>query len=284
VIRRGEFLVAQLSFGAPLVDLVVAFTDVFGAKLDRAALVREVVTELGKVSGVGGLNPRAVTLSVGGEALYASLHSAELTLPPGPQLLPGGQLTAIAQPWGVAIAAPAIAGAELPADVASPPPPLALLASSKLGERKDTVMRAFFDARLLPASVGPLPVPIQTAELAATMTQLDAEVVAVPGQAGALTSMIDQVLSTMSRQADQEYASRKAAPAVVELMAIVQYHQAKMMKEMFTPKVDGDRLRFSRSFPPGSMQAMMGVAVVGVAAAVAVPAYVAYQRRAAAAP
>ena len=281
LIAKDEWAVAQIHFGGPMLDLLVALSDVLGTRIDRAAVTKELEAATGQALGLPGFNPSALTVSAGSEAILASLHTKVSGLPQESTPVMGGVLAALAQPWGVALTQAPQASA-LTEAAASPGAPLALLSTSKLAAR-DGMVRVFVDVTRLPAALmPPVPVPVQSVELVLTTSGFTAEVVAQPGQVKALTGPLDQLLQMVTAQAKTMYDARQSAPPQVEVVAIAQYHQSKLLAELLTPKVEGDRLRFARDFPPVQMQLMGGAALVGVLAAVAVPAFVSYQQRASA--
>lgn len=280
LIAPGEWAVAQVNLGAPMFEVLVAMTDVLGARLDRKAVVKELEGSVGAMLGVAGLDPSSLTVSAGSDVLLASLHTAHQGLGAEPAPLAGGALAALAQPWGIGVTEAAQADV-LGAAAASPGAPLALLASSKLAARKGAIARFFVDAtRLPPALVPPVPMPVQSAELVLTSSSLTAEVVAAPGQAQALLGPLEQIKAALTLQVQNTYDSRQSLPVEGELAAILGYHQVKQLAALFTPKVEGDRLRFSQDFPPMQTQLLGGAALVGVLAAVAVPAFMSYDARA----
>ena len=280
LIAKDEWAVAQVNFGGPMIDLVVALTDVLGTPIDRPAVVADLVGAAGKALGVLDFNPRAITVSAGASSILASVHTKVSGLPQEPVPAAGGALAALVQPWGVALAladqAPALVEA-----AATPGQPLALLASSKLGGGTDAAARIFVDATRLPPQLIPnLPVPVSSVEMLFTSTSFTAEVVALPGQAGALTGPIAQAKDAITAQAALLYKNREQGPVQLEVMAIMQHHQAQLVAELLTPKVQGDRLTFALSFPAVQMQLVGGAALVGVLGAIAIPALMDYQAKA----
>lgn len=280
LIAKDEWAVAQLHFGAPLIDLLVALSDLFEARIDRAAVTRQLIDTVGQAIGIPGLNPTGLTLSAGADSILASVHTPTSGLSPEPVSLLGGQLAAVAQPWGVALTvgdqAPALQQA-----LAAPSPPLALLASSKLAAEERAIFRAFIDVtRLPPALAPPMPLPVQSLAMVLTETTFTVEAAALPGRVEELTGPLAQVVAGLSQQMNAKYQSRQNASAEDEAEAIFAYHFAKLAVGVFTPEVQGDVLRFSSTFPNMQIPLLAGAATTGVLAAVAIPAFVRYQQAA----
>ncbi|MEZ4361285.1 MAG: hypothetical protein R3B48_13960 [Kofleriaceae bacterium] len=267
-IAKEEWLVAQLNLVSPMLEMMVAFTDVLEVKLDRAAMVKELKDELTKLLGVRGLDPHAVTISAGSDSLYVSLAAEGAQVEQGPTGIP---LAVLATPWGLA-GTEAKDGPLLEEHLASPPPALELVASSKFADAKDAMLRLFVDATKMPPKLANGMPPLKDLSLAMTGSVIAAEVTAQPGQGAMIAGLITEFVSKLQRDAEEPYKRRAQASVPEELKAIMQYHQAKQFAELFTAKVDGDHLHFSYTYPVVSARVMGAAALVGVAAAVAVPA------------
>lgn len=276
LIANGEWAVAQLHFGAPMIDLLVALSDLFEARIDRAAVTRQLVEALGAAVGIPGLNPTGVTVSAGSGSILASVHTPTSGLGQEPFPLLGGELAAKAQPWGVAITTGDQTAALAPQ---AQPQPLALLATTKLASDDNVIFRAFVDVTSIPPGLAPpVPLPVQSLAVAATETSFTLEVTAQPGRVQELTAPLAQMVAGLSQQMNAQYQSRQNASVEQEAQAILAYHFAKQAVSMLSPQVEGDILRFSTSFPKMQIPLLAGVAATGMLAAIAVPAFTRYQQ------
>lgn len=278
LIASDEWAVAQLHFGAPMIDLLVAASDLFEVRIDRAAVTRQLVEALGAAVGLPGLNPTGVTVSAGANSILASVHTPTSGLAQEPFSLLGGQLAAVAQPWGVAITTGDQAAALAPA---APAPPLALLATTKLAADEHALFRAFIDvSRIPPGLAPPVPLPVQSIAMVLGENSFTVEATAQPGRVKELTEPLAQMSLGLSQQMNAKYQARQNGSAEQEAEAIFAYHFTKLAVGMFSPQVEGDVLRFSATFPKLQVPLLAGAAATGMLAALAVPAFVRYQQAA----
>jgi hypothetical protein len=268
VVVRDEWAVLQLDLGAPALQTLLALTDVIGMPLDRAKLGGELLAELSKALDVPAIDPRTATVSLGGLAGVVSLHTAKGALPKGLFPISKGEAVAAATPWGVAVTIES-RSSTLTDALAKPSAGLPMAAQSKLAGNNQAILRAFVDFDRLPmmarAVVGS--VPVRSAEISLTHDLLEATVVAKPGQAGQIQGLAGMAQGLVAGDSEQKYRDRKSASAEQEAEAIVRYHTAKMLSQMLTPKVDGDRLTFSyklalMQLPPRALAAMLSASSV----------------------
>lgn len=278
LIANGEWAVAQLHFGAPMIDLLVALSDLFEVRIDRAAVTGQLVEALGSAVGIPGLNPTGVTVSAGSNSILASVHTPTSGLAQEPFPLLGGELAAMAQPWGVAITTGDQTAALSPPAQAQPLP---LLATSKLASEDHVIFRAFVDVTSIPPGLAPpVPLPVQSLAVALTETSFTLEATAQPGRVKELAVPLTEMVAGVSQQMNANYQSRQNASLDEEAQAILAYHFTKLAASVLSPQVDGDVLRFSTSFPKMQIPLLAGVAATGMLAAIAVPAFTRYQQAA----
>lgn len=272
VVAPDEWAVAQLDLGAPLLQVLVGATDMIGAPLDRAKLTSELLVELSKVGDVPALDPRTVTVSVGGLQALISLHAAKGALPKGTFPIAHGEAMATSTPWGLALAtsdmAPTLAEA-----LARPSSGMPLAASSKVAADDQALLRAVVDLDRLPAMMRAMAgqIPVRTVELTATSRGFTANVLAKAGQVAQVQALIDLFKSAMAAESERKYRDRKQASAEDEAVAIAVYHQVQVLSRVVTPKIDGDRLTFSYAFPPLDVPAVQLLGAIGVTAMSAIP-------------
>jgi hypothetical protein len=283
VIAPDEWAVAQVDLGAPVLQLLVAVTDVLGAQLDRNALGGELLSSLSGALDIPNLDPRAVTVSVGSSSALASIHGPSTAMRKGVFPILNGQAVAASTTWGLVATAPQMQGALQDATI-RPSPALPLAASSKVAGDATARFRAVVDFDRLPAMAKMFvsDVPLRTLEVSGTSTSIRAEVVVKPGKVRDVQALIDGLKQQLSAGVDERYQNRKQVSAENEVEAIAKYHNMKVANRVLTPKVDGDRLTFSYSYemPENLNMSVLVAGVVGVVAAVAVPAFQNYMDRA----
>lgn len=269
VVAPDEWAVLQIDLGAPALQTLVALTDVIGLPLDRAKLAGELLAELSKALDIPAIDPRTATVSVGGMSGIVSLHTAKGALPKGPFPIAKGEAVAAATPWGVAVTIESMSST-LTEGLAKPSAGLPMAAQSKLAGNNQAILRGFVDFDRLPmmakAMVGS--VPVRSAEISLTRGLFEATVVAKPGQAGQIQGLASMAQGMIAGDSEQKYRDRKQASAEHEVEAIFHYHAAKMIRQMLTPKVDGDRLTFSHKLvwaelPPHATTAIIALGVIG---------------------
>lgn len=281
VITPGEIGVAQLNFGAPVLQLMIAMSDVLKSPLDRAALHKELSAELAQMLGIEGFDPRAATLSASLAGFAVSLHNAPMGSPLATLPVPGDAAAAIATKWGVAMTKPSQA-AQLLAAASTQGTPAAGLAEAKLLATEDEVfLRGYADLTTLPDM--PIPGGISKPKSVALWIGSDhfsAEVLAAPGEGKKLVELIKTLPEKVAPGADEAYQNRKQGSIELEVMAIAQHYQRAQIQKYLTPKsVDGDRVAFEMKYERSQMRLMMAAAGMGVMAAVAIPAFLTYQLR-----
>jgi hypothetical protein len=285
VVVPGEMAVAQMNLGVPVTELLLAMTDVLKAPLDREAIKKEVAAQIALLTSVNGLDPRAVTVSAGPQGVILSLHNkpvgqAGAALPPL-----GGAVEMVATKWGVALSPMPVP--QLLGTAVSSSEPGAPIAGVKLLDRKDAFVRAYVDVTKLPAAfLSELPAPLQpvkTVAIASSTTTFDAEVGTASGAAKGVAEQLVKLIDAMvPPDMDEMYKDRAKLPVEQEVLAIMSTYQRGTLKRYLTPaQVTGDKIVFHTELSASQSQLLVGVAVVGVAAAVAIPAFMAYQFRAA---
>jgi hypothetical protein len=216
---------------------------------------------------VPALDPRTATVSVGGLSALVSLHAAKGALPKGAFPIAKGEAVAAATPWGVAVTIGSMSST-LSDALARPAAGMPMAAQSKLAGNSQAILRAFVDFDRLPmmakAMVGS--VPVRSAEVSMTASAIEATVVAKPGQAGQILALSTMAQSLATGESEPKYRDRKAGTPEAEVEAIFQYHTVKILGEIMTPKVDGDRLTFTRKLPFAQMSPRATAAVVAVSA------------------
>lgn len=272
VVAPDEWAVAQLDLGAPVLQTLIALTDVVGAKLDRAKLISELLVAESGISGLPQTDPRTFTLSVGGMQALVSLHAAKAPMPKGIFEIRGGAAVVAETPWGMVATVPDMRGT-LEEALARRLPPMPFSTSSKLAVGSgETRVRVVVDLDRLPAmmKMAAGQIPVKTFELAASTTSFVATLVARPGQAAQLVSMVDLFKNAMMAEAEPRYRDRKSAAAAEEAAAIAVYHQLAAISAMATPKVEGDRLTFSQQFPMPDFSMIPWLSTFGVAVMAAI--------------
>ncbi|MBK7538217.1 MAG: hypothetical protein IPI49_23210 [Myxococcales bacterium] len=276
-IAPREFAVAQIDFGAPVLEYLIAASDVLGAPLDRAALHRELTTGLAAMLGIPRIDPQRLVISTGTQVLF-SVHSA---IAPGHQparRLGDSPWVLETAPWGLVISMnpdPSAQGARL---VHRTGAPLPLLTSSKAA-KGPAFFRMIGDASPSPEPMPIFSMPIRTLELAARDAGIEATVMAFPGQGPELAAMLQQIRTSAVQALEPAYQARAQGTVDEELTAILQVHLASTLAKMTTPtSISGDRLTFLRSSPqPGS--SMMIINGLGILSATAIPTFVDYMKK-----
>lgn len=282
VVVPGEIGFAQVNLGSPLLETLIAVTDFLKSPLDRAALHKELSAELAKLTGVPGFDPRAVTLSASAQQFFLSLHNAPLGQPGSTLQVPADVVAAVATKWGVAVAMREQRDA-LTAAVTTPPQGLAV-DSKILGDDKAAMLRGSVDLTKLPINLG---IPVVEMMHAMTVSVGDQEMLAevITGKGQGKTFADELIKLAVKYDTDYEpttYAERAKGSAEMEAMAIVQHYQHQQVMKFLQPEsIEDDRVRFRMKYnTSGQMRVMTVAAVVGITAAVAVPAFIAYQARA----
>ncbi len=282
VIAPDEWAVVQLDLGAPLLQMFISLTDVVGAPLDRSTLSDEWMSALVGALDIPTIDPRSVTVSVGGASALASIHGPSSAMRKGVFPILQGQAVAASTTWGMVATAPQMQSVLQDATI-RPSAGLPLAASSKVSADGQARLRAVVDFDRLPAMARMFvsDVPLRTLEVSGTSTSIRAEVLVKPGKVGDVQALLDGLKQQFSAGVDEKYKNRKQVSAENEFEAIAKYHQMKIVDKVLTPKADGDRLTFSYSYEmPEGMAVTTGVAaVVGVLAAVAIPAFMDYLKK-----
>jgi hypothetical protein len=281
VVAKDEWAVLQLHLGAPMMQLAIALSDVLGAPLDRAKLGAELISQLSQLLDVPAVDPRTATVSVGGASALVSLHTDHPTGRGSAFAIGQGKMMAAPTPWGLVITASQL-GDSLSESLARAPAGLPLATSSKVASKSDAFFRATVDLERLPlmarAFVGDL--PLRTVEVSASSAGFSAEVAVKPGQLAAVQQILTLAKDSIATAVEGPYRKRQEGSAEQEAMAIAQYHQAKLVARVLTPKVEGDRMTFSYAWSASIPRGVPIMAGVGVLSAVAIPAFMTYMRAA----
>ena len=279
VIAQDEWAVVQFDAGAPMLQSMIGFTDVLGAPLDRAKLHGEVLAAVSTSHDVPAIDPRAATISVGSSSVLVSLHGERPALIKGVFPIAGGKAVAISTTWGVAGTIAEMSGS-LSGAISKPQPSLPLAVSSKLVADEKAILRAVVDFDRLPmlARAFLSDVPVRTVELLMTATSVSAEVIVKKGEMGKVQALLAMAKNhPLTTPNEAAYRERQKAGALDELGTIFQYHNAREVQKLITPKVDGDRLTFRYKYTPPELHASSLVGFVGLTALAAVPAFQKYQ-------
>jgi hypothetical protein len=281
VVAKDEWAVLQLHLGAPMMQLAIALSDVVGAPLDRERLGAELLARVSQLLDVPAIDPRTATVSVGGASALVSLHTDQPGRSGGAFAIGRGKLVAAPTPWGLALTASQL-GDSLSESLARAPSGLPLATSSKVASQRDAFFRAAVDLDRLPlmarAFVGDL--PLRTVELSASSAGFNAEIAVKPGQLAAVQQILTLAKDSIATAVEGPYRKRQEGSAEQEAMAIAQYHQAKLVARVLTPKVEGDRMTFSYTWSTSMPRGVPIVAGVGVLSAVAIPAFMSYMHAA----
>lgn len=275
VVIADELAVAQINFGAPIIEQIIAFTDFLSSPLDRKALRDELAAELGKLVGVTGVDPRALTASISTAGLIISMHNAKLGEPGTSLNVVGGAVPAMATPWGLALSP--LPAEALFAAVTDKAPGVALAGEKILGA-DDSMMNAFIDMTRMPTDV-PFPEglpPLRSIAVSSGMSRFALDVVTAPGQGQAFVKWLEGLPALVTMPGTEEmYKNRAQGSVIDELLAIMQNFQIHQVRWMTKPKaVSGDRVELRFEQPAGQMKLMLMSSVAagaGLAAAVAVP-------------
>lgn len=292
-IVADEFVAAQINLGGPVLDQFLRWSDVLGRPIDRAAVQQQLAAVFAKHLGAAYRDFVAVDVSGGKAGVFVSLVA-----PPGaPDASPQHGTTAASAskelaiesaPWGTAITR-AEDRAALRAAVANASPALPLLQTSKLtsGSGDGVFLRGAIDLTRVPSDLAPMvaQVPLLSVELRASSAGFEAEAVTRQGKSAEVLGIVSMVKGMLKGQAEDSYKKRESLSPSEELLAIIQYHQAASFdRAIVVTDLGNDRLRFSISgaeMGANYFKFIAPVAVIGVAAAVAIPAFVKYQTAAA---
>lgn len=282
VVVPGEVGFVQLNLGSPLLETLIAVTDVLKSPLDHATLHKELSAELAKLTGTPGLDPRAVTLSASAQQFFFSLHNAPLGQPGSTLQVPADAVAAVATKWGLAVAMREQRDA-LTAAVTTPQQGMAVDAKI-LGDDKTAMLRGSVDLTKLPINVGiPVVEMMRAVTVSLSEQEMVTEVVTAKGQGKAFSDeLIKAVVKFDADYQPTAYAERAKGSAEMEAMAIVQHYQHQQVMKFLKPdSIEDDRVRFRMKYSySGQMRVMTVAAVVGIAAAVAIPAFLSFQARA----
>jgi hypothetical protein len=278
--------VAQLDFGAPLFDTLIALTDLMKAPLDRAALKKELTAEVAELLGTPGIEPRAIIVSASAAGVIISAHNAKVAPPGSPLTLANGAVAAVGTPWGLALSPTSLTDPQPIADALASPNQGLALAGVKLLDDKASYFRGYADlTRLPPEALSAFPQDligmVRSVAFSASSSRFDAQIGTAPGQAKPLAA---KLLELGEQAAPPEvadmYKDRAKASALQEAMAIITNFQRNSIREFLTPtSMSDDQLVFTSEMSQPQMQVVASAAVIGIAAAVAIPAFMAYQLR-----
>lgn len=284
-IAPQEFVAAQINLGRPALEQFLRWSDVLGKPLDRAALQRQLTAIFTKHVGASYRDFSAVSFSGGNNALLVSFVAPTADPAPRPQPF---KLTALAAsqaaiepaPWGTALARAKEANV-LKRALAAPPPQLPLLRASKIanGQGEKVFLRGAVDLLRLPPEIAPAVagVPLVSLEFRAGEAGFEAEVATQPGKSAGVMSMINMAKAVLKGQSEHAYKNRESLQASEELIAIFQYHQAAAFDRIAVTDLGNDRIHVSLSsaeMGENYIRFMAPVALIGIAAAVAIPVFI----------
>ncbi|MBK9072331.1 MAG: hypothetical protein IPL79_15225 [Myxococcales bacterium] len=292
VAAPGEWMVTQLNLGAPALATMLKYTDVIGKPMDLAGVAKDIQAFMVAQLGVDFTQAQAATIAVAGEVpTFSIINAAGTTVDPGSlavgQRKSFGDMIVAAVPWGAVIHGAKHADVMAPA-LAAGVPATSLTSHALLAPKADdpTIMLAAADLTLAPAELRAQmgdKVPVKAVYARMSMKGIDVEVHATPGKAPAIKALIGLGLGAAQDQARKLYEGRNSLPLDQALGGVVAHHQVQLLVKYLTPKDLGDdRLGFSIPMPSntGAMRTQIGVAVVGILAAVAIPAFMQYMQRA----
>lgn len=287
VVVPGEIAVAQVNFGSPVLEMLIALTDILKSPLDRAALKKELSAELATLIGVPGIEPRAVTVSAGMEGVIISAHNAQVAPPGSPLALAGGEVAALGTTWGLAFSPTSPTNPQPVADALTAKDKGLAISGIKLFEDKANVFRGYLDlTKVPPQLLADLPTElvgmVHNVAVAASTSRFDAEITSAPGKAKALAAELMKLTDQfMPPEVTEMYKNRAKGSVLEEFMGITANFQREALKKYLTPaSVSGDKLVFVSEMSQPQMQVMASAAIVGMAAAVAIPAFMMYRVRA----
>lgn len=285
LVLHDEWAVMQVHLGRPLVQLLVATTDLIGAALDRAKVTDTLVGLASSALDFPRIDPSTATVSVGGMAGAVSLHGAAPGVSRRAFSAGHGELLAAGTPWGLAVTVGNM-GDALTGALGQAAQPMPLASSSRFAARRDLYLRGMIDLERMPTMAKLMlgRIPVRSMEFGMSATTFEADVLATSGQAAAVVQLTEVAKEALAAKLDLGYAKRQQSPAEVEVLAILQHHQLMAAKQFLTPKVDGDRLTFSYSWPEVSMRATAIVYGVGVITGLSIPAFMSYVKHPSAPP
>lgn len=283
----GEVGVMQLDLGAPLLDLLIAATDVLQAPLDRARLKKELAAELAVVLGVAGLDPRGVIVSASAQGFLVSLHNAPVAAAGTRLPLLGDAVPAVATPWGLALSPMPKQGLQLLASgtAVSRQEGGLPLGESPAFATQDAVLRGYLDVTQLPPVLREkLPEGLREVRhvaFSSSMSRSEIEASTAPGKTKGVADDLAELINLINPPMSEElYKNRAQGSATEELLAIMSNVQRLSVKRYLTPtSVTDDKLTFVAEIPKLQMQVMASAAAAGIVAAVAIPAFMDYQLR-----
>lgn len=292
----GEWMVGQVNMGMPLLEGLLAATNIIGAKpMDVAPIGAELAAFMVAHHGIDLTGVQAITASMSGETPLISVVRAATAKPLPGTLAVGqgmplmGDAMIVPTPWG-AVLGPLQQQDALVRAAGSEPGAAALASHPLLQDVADApaFARVAVDFSLAPAAMREAmgdKVPVKAVYARLNSKSLDVEVQAQPGKAPAIQALVGLGLGAMQDQARKLYEQRETLPLPEAIGGVFAHHQAQQLATMLKPKDLGDdRLLFSIPMPAQTQQstAIVAAAAIGVVAAVAIPAFMKYQQRAAA--
>ncbi|MBP9088621.1 MAG: hypothetical protein KBG15_21035, partial [Kofleriaceae bacterium] len=276
VAAQGEAAVVQFNAGGPLLDAFIAATDVFAQPLDRAAVRADLLKLLPPGAPV---ETSSVVVSTGGSsAVVVSATTANAGQLPSQALQWGPTFVeSKTLPWGVALSLGGPAGSEQPTSM-----------DARLDQPNATaILRGAVDVSKLPAQLqAQVGGWVRSAFFEIGMARALLEVQAAPGKGQALMGFWDLGKNRLMSQVEPLYARRAGFDdPTQEVSAILSYHWAKFLIAAVAPKLVGDDLlrvdlemkNYASTMSGGIV---VGTAMVGVLAAVAIPAFLDYTKKA----
>lgn len=285
-----EFVAAQVNLGGPALEQFLRWSDVLGRPVDRAAMQQQIADVFAKHLGAPYRDFAAVNVSGGKAGVFVSLVAAPETPAPVPPASKSAaaanqELAIESAPWGTAVTR-AEDRAALRAALIKASQELPLLHTSKLtsGTGDGVFLRGAMDLTRLPSELAAMvaQIPLVSVEFRAGTAGFEAEAVTRPGKSAEVVGIVNMVKGMLKGQTEDAYKKRESLSAGEEFLSIIQYHQAASFdRAVVMTDMGNDRLRFSiPSAEMGSnyLKFIAPVAVIGVAAAVAIPAVMKYQR------
>jgi type IV pilus assembly protein PilA len=273
----NENSVLQFNLGAPLLDTLIASTDVFTTPIDRAAIRTEVIALV--PPGVP-IDMSSIVVSMGdgvGRGLEGFLISV-MSGKPVSEPLQLGSLSSRVTPWGLVV------GAES-ALTSSSAAPAAI--DARLQQPSATaVFRAAVDVARLPAALqATVSKWARSWYIEIASDRFLIEVQATKDQGQAILGFWNMLKPQAMSEIKPKYDNRKTTTdPEQEIQAVFAYHFATLIFDGLEPTLVGDDLMRIELKMPTSQSAPVarGVVVawtVGMLAAVAVPAFMDYMKK-----
>lgn len=265
----GEWLIAQVTAGGPWLLQLMTLCNVFGDRLDVAAMMNEVGAALPPTIPA---SAHTFILSMGREPLVSLVGAA-----PGQSGMLMDDIVVTKQPWGVAMGekkgfdgARASAGADMPAPIGSP---------------DQILLRVIADVTKAPDDIRAMAEQwVRSVYVESGFSALSVEAVLAPGKGETVMGLWSMGTNAAMESAKAEYNQRAQKSFAEEVGIIYAYHAVAFVVSKLQPTLVGtDRMRIhwqtDMQWTPGMVRAMQLSVITGALAAAAIPAFISYQKR-----